>query len=104
MKLKYAKTQVTVGDSRTLIVITCGNWRGYQIHEVRRHFVALSDMDIIPGLHANIFSLKPELQRGFHVTSEGEPLILKKFFTDICFSDKMANISGENFIVTAKFI
>ena len=33
MKLEYAKTRVSVGDSRTLTFTTCNNWRSYWRHD-----------------------------------------------------------------------
>ena len=58
MKLEYAKTGVTVGDSSALIVTTCGNWRCYWIHDEELHSIPLSNWDVIPGLNASIFSFK----------------------------------------------
>ena len=40
-------------------------------------------MTVIPGLHANIFSVTRALQKVFQVTSEGETLILKKKSTRV---------------------
>ena len=66
--------------------------------------IKISNMDIIPGLHASILSLNLALQRGLQVISGGKNQILKKRSTNICFGDKMANISGEGFIIRNKFI
>ena len=52
-------------------------------------------MDIIPGLHENLFSVTRALQKGFKVTPEGEDLIIKKNTTKICFDKKMANNDGK---------
>ena len=60
-------------------------------------------MDVIPGLHRNIFSVTLALQKGFRVASEGESLILRGNSTKISFDEKMANHSGEGFILTTNF-
>ena len=101
--LKDAKIQVTVIDSTNLTGVKPINWPGYQIRDGNLHRLTLSNTDIIPGLHANIFSLTQALQKGFQVTSEGNTLILKKNSTNICFGEKMANNSGKGFILTTKF-
>ena len=40
--------------------------------------ITLSDISIILGPHANLFSVIRALQKGLELTSEGETLILKK--------------------------
>ena len=94
MKLKYAKTLFTVGDRRNITLTTCGNWRGYWRHDKTLHRLMISNMDVITGLHSNIFIIKWALQRGFQVTSEGDTLILKKRSTSIGFGKKMRNNGG----------
>ena len=59
-------------------------------------------MTIIPGLHANIFSVTRALQKGFQVKSKGETLIFKKKSTNICFEKKISNNSGKGFLLTIK--
>ena len=43
------------------------------------------------------------IQKVFQVISEGEALIVNKKFTDIQFDEKMANKSGEGFLLTTNF-
>ena len=57
MNLKDAETRVTVGYSRALTGTKLGDCHGYQRHDKRLHHVTLSNMSIIPGLHANLFSM-----------------------------------------------
>ena len=63
----------------------------------------LSNTDVIPGLHANLFSMTLAQQKGYQATSEGEYLILKKISTKIRFDEKMANKSSKGFLLTTKF-
>ena len=49
--LHDAKTQVTVRDSGSLTGKKCGDCHGYQKYDGKLHCVALSDTDVIPGLH-----------------------------------------------------
>ena len=60
--LKDAETQVTVGYSRNITGIKCGDWNGYQRRDGTLHHMTLSNMIIIPGLHANIFSMTRALK------------------------------------------
>ena len=94
-KLRYAKTQVTVGDSKTLTGGKHGNWNGYQRCGRKLYRVTLSATSVIKGLHAHLFSMTEPLQQGFQVTPEGEDLILKKNSTDSRFDKKMGNNGGE---------
>ena len=100
--LKDTESQVTLEDSRTLTGKKCGGWHGYQRRDEKIHRMTLSNTVVITGLHANIFSMTQPLQKGFQVTSEGEILIIKKNPTEIYFDEKMANKSGEGFLLTAK--
>ena len=59
--------------------------------------MTLSNLAIIPGLHANIFR---EHYYVSHVTSEDDTLILKKNTTNIVFHDKMANHDGKGYPLT----
>ena len=62
----------------------------------------LSNKDIIPGLHENLFIMLRELQNGFHVTSEVETLILKTNSTEIYFHKKMEKHGGKGFLLNTK--
>ena len=86
--LKDSKTRVTVGYSRTLTGGKLGNWYGCQKCDGKIHCVTLTNMDVIPGLHANLFSVTRSLQKGFQVTAECETLILNKIPTEIRFDKK----------------
>ena len=61
--------------------------------------MTLSNLAIIPGLHANIFSVTQALQC-FHVTSEFDALILNKDCTNICFHEKMVNHDSKGYLFT----
>ena len=63
----------------------------------------LTNTNVIPGLHANLFSMTRLLQKGFKVTPLGKTLILRKHFTDIRFDKKMASKAGEGFLLTTNF-
>ena len=76
--LSDAKTQVTVGDSRTLTRTKCVNWHSYHKHDRKLYHVMLSNKYVILGLQENLFRVTRGLQKGFQVTSEGDTLILKK--------------------------
>ena len=95
--LKNAEIWVTVEYSRTLTGIKCDNWKIYQRRDGKLHHVTLLITSVIPGLHANLFSVTWVLQKVFQVTSEFESLIFKKNPTEIRFDKKMANNSGEDF-------
>ena len=75
--LKDAKTRVTIGNSRIIIRKECGDWHGYQ-RLGKLHHLTLSNMDAIPSLHSNIFSVTQALQKNSQVMSEGDTLILKE--------------------------
>ena len=75
---------------------------GWQKSDKKVHCVVLTNLAVIPGLHANIFSVTCA-QKRFQVKSESETLILKKFFTEIRFDKKMANKYGKGFILTTRF-
>ena len=53
---KNTKTQSTIGDSRTITGGERGDWHVYQRHDEKIH------VDVIPGLHANIFRVTQALQ------------------------------------------
>ena len=75
---------------------------GMDIRNVTENSIklTLSDMSVIPGLHANIFSMAWALQKGFQVTSECKYVILNKNSTEIRFDEKMANNGGNGFILS----
>ena len=81
--LKDSKTRVTVGDSRIITGTKRGDWHGYQRHDGKLHCVMLTNTAIIPGLHANLFSVIRALQKGFQVMSEGNTPTLKETSTEI---------------------
>ena len=64
--------------------------------------MTLSNFSIIPGLHANIFSVTQALQF-FNVTLEFYALIFKKNSTDICFHEKIVNQDGKWYLLTTNF-
>ena len=101
--LKDIKTKVTVGDHKTLTVKKRGDWHGCQKRNRKLHHLTLTNTAVIPGLHANLFSVTRALQKGFQLTSDGKTLILKKNSTKIRFDEKMANTAGEGFLFTTKF-
>ena len=101
--LKDTKERVTLGYSITLTGTKRGDWNGWQKRDGILHRVKLTNMDIIPGLHANIFSVTQAPQKGFQLISEGDTLTLKEKPSDICFDKKMANKAGEGFLPTTKF-
>ena len=51
------ETRVIVGDSGTLTRTKCFDCHRYHKYDGKVHCVTLSDMSIIPGLHANLFSV-----------------------------------------------
>ena len=55
--LKDATIQVTIVNSINFTGVKSINWPGYQIRDGKIHRITLSNTYIIPGLHANIFSL-----------------------------------------------
>ena len=55
--LKDAKTQVTVGDSRRPSGIERVNCHGWQKRYGKLHCLTLTNTSVIPGIHANIFSM-----------------------------------------------
>ena len=101
--LKDTKAKVTVRDSITLTGKKQRNWNGYQRRDRKLHCMMLSNTAVIPGLHANLFIMKRSLQKGLKATSEGETLILKETFTEICSDEKIANYGGKGFLMTTKF-
>ena len=101
--LKDTKAKVIVRDSITLTRTKQRNWNGYQIRDRKLHCMMLSNTAVIPGLHANLFIMKRSLQKGLKATSEGETLILKETFTEICSDEKIANYGGKGFLMTTKF-
>ena len=92
--LKDVEKQVAIGDSRTLTGTKHGDWHSYQRREGKHHHMTSSNMFVILGLYANLFSMTRAIQKGFQVKLEGETLILGVILTDICFDEKMANKSG----------
>ena len=54
---KNIKTQVTVGDRIILTNAKGVNWHGYQRRDGKLHCMVLSKKVVIPGLHANLFSV-----------------------------------------------
>ena len=54
--LKDIETRFTIGDSRTLTKKR-DDCYGYHIHDGKLHSMKLSHTYVIPGLHANIFSV-----------------------------------------------
>ena len=103
MNLKDVEPKFTVGYIRTLTRNKCGNWHSYRRRDEKLHHTMLSNMDVILGLQENLLRMTRELQNGFQVMSEGETLIRNKNSTKICFDKKMANNSGEVFLLTIKF-
>ena len=101
--LHNTKTQVTIGDSGTLTRKKRGDWHGYQKCDGILHHVTLFDMEIIPGLHTNLFSMERALKKFFQVTPEGEALIINKNSTNIFFDKKMENNGCEGFLPTTRF-
>ena len=63
MNLKDFKTQVTIGDSRTLTGTTFGNWHGWQRRDRKIHRVTITNTYVIPCMHENIFSVTQALQK-----------------------------------------
>ena len=59
-------------------------------------------MAIIPDLHANLFSVTLEIQKGSQVTLDSKEWILKKNYAKIRFVEKMENTSGKGFLLTTK--
>ena len=55
-------------------------------------------MDVISGLHENLFIMMRALQNGFKVTSEGETLILSENCVDVCFKKEMTNHNRKRII------
>ena len=102
-KINNAETRVTVGDIRTLTGKKCGDWHSCHKRGGKLHNVTLTNIAVIPGLYANIFSVTQSPQKDFHVRSEGETLLLRKNSTGIRFDKKMANKAGEGFLPTTKF-
>ena len=93
--LHSTETKVTVGDSGTLTEIKCGNWHVYQKRDRKLHCVKLSDMALIPSLHANLFRVAQVLQNVFQMISKYEALISKKNPTKNCFEKKIVNNNGK---------
>ena len=63
----------------------------------------LTNTAVIPGLHANLFSVIQALQKGFQMTPESDTLIPRKNSIEIRFDGKMANKYGEGLLLTTKF-
>ena len=87
-KLHNTETQVTIGDSGTLTRTKHGDWNRCQIHDRKLHSMTLSDTDIIPDLHTDLFIMTWALKRGFQVTSENEAIILQKIQPKFAFTIK----------------
>ena len=101
--LKDVETRVTVGYSRTLTRTKLADWHICQRRDLKLHHLMLTNMVVIPCLHANLFIVTRALQNVLQVMSEGETLLIKKKSTDISFDKKMANKSGKVFTLTTKF-
>ena len=102
-KIKDAKIRVTLRDSRSLTGIKCDNWNGYHIREEKKHCVTLLNTDIIPGIHANLFSVALAQQKYFQVTTKGKTQTLKKHSSNILLDNKMANNGSRGFLLITKF-
>ena len=77
-KQKDSEILVTIKDIRTLTGTKHDDWHGFQKCDRKLHHEKLSDTYVTKSQHKNIFSMTRALQKCFQVTSEGEPLILKK--------------------------
>ena len=60
----------------------------------------LSDKDVIPGLHENLFRVVQALQKNFQLKSECKDLILKKNRPKFILTKKMVNIDNKDFLLT----
>ena len=98
--LKDNKTKVTGGYYRNITGIKGGDWHVWQKRDQKIHHMILTNMDVIPGLHVNLFSVTQALQKGFKLTSEGETLILNKNQQKNGFDKQMGSKSGEEFLLT----
>ena len=76
--LKDVETRVTVGYSRTLTRKKLADWHICQRRDLKLHHVMLTNMFVIPCLHANLFIVTRALQNVLQVMSEGETLLIKK--------------------------
>ena len=103
MNLKDTKTQVTIGDSRTITGTKRGNLHGYHRCDRKLHLVTISNTPVIPLIHANLFRVIQSPQNVVLLKSKGEALILSKNSTQIRFDEKMVNKSCKGFLLTAKF-
>ena len=63
MNLKDTKTKVTVGDCKNLTVTKRGDWHDWKKYNTKLHHVMLKNMDVISGLHADLFSVTRSLQK-----------------------------------------
>ena len=63
MNITDAITRVTKENSRILTGTKCDGWHRYQRCDGKIHSVTFYIMDVIPGLRANIISLRRELKR-----------------------------------------
>ena len=77
----------------------CGYLHGYQKRDVKIHCAILTDTKIITRLNTNLFIMAQALHKGFQVTSEGKDILSKKFLPEISFDKKMANTSGNIFLL-----
>ena len=100
--LKDSETRVTVGYIRTLTGKKRVDWNGYKRCNGKLYHVTLTNTDVIPDRHSNLFILTQELQKGFQVMSEGDILIPKINLTDICFEKTMPKKYGKGFLPTTK--
>ena len=101
--LKDTETKVTVGDRKTLTRTKYGDWHVWHKCDRKLQYQKLTNRAVIPCLHTKIFSVTQALLKGSKPRSEGEALILKRNSTKIRFDEKIANKSGEGFLLTTKF-
>ena len=87
--LKNIETKVIIGYGKTLPGTKNGDWHVWQKRNVKLHHVTLTNTTVIPGLHANLFSMMRALKKCFQLTSKVETLILKKNSTKIRFDNIM---------------
>ena len=93
--LQDAETRINVGESTTLFGTKHGNRHGCQKLDGKLHWVMLSNIALIPGLHANLFSVIREVQKVCQVMSEGEALILKNNSTKTKLTRKWQTVAAK---------
>ena len=103
INLNDSQTQVTTGGIITITGKKHGDWHVYNKRDRKILCVTLSNMDLKPGLHDNLFIVMQELHRCFQVAPEGETLILRKRTNKIQFEEKNSNNSGKGFLLTTKY-